>query len=125
MKTESLCAALGNGYRTTIIDFENVIHKDLKNGFDIEISGVCTANRKNKGVTIWLWHTHPYITVTHVKTKTADPAEVKAAVQRLYELSERLIRDGLNNWSGIMHYKDIEAAQLRKSLKEKEDRRND
>lgn len=121
MKTEKLCASLGTGYRTTVIDFEEVIHRDFKNGFDIEISGVRTANRKNKGVTIWLWHTHPYITVTHTKTKTAKPEEIKTAVQHLYELSEQLIREGLNNWSGIMQYKDQEYTQMREELRAKEE----
>lgn len=49
-----LCARLGNEYSVCVIDCENVIYRDLHNGYDIEISGV-DNNRKNMKAILYVW----------------------------------------------------------------------
>ncbi|NLT14854.1 MAG: hypothetical protein GXY05_10985 [Clostridiales bacterium] len=49
-----LCKELGPEYSITIIDLEQVIYRDLGNGYDIEISGVNTSSQRKKA-TLYLW----------------------------------------------------------------------
>lgn len=50
----ALAKRLNNGYVVTTIDFEPVLYKCFKNGYNVEISGVYTTSR-NKKATIYLW----------------------------------------------------------------------
>ena len=49
-----LCKELGPKYDIRVIDLENVIYRNLGNGFDVEISGMDTSSLK-KRATIYLW----------------------------------------------------------------------
>lgn len=49
-----LCNRLGNKYSLNVIDGENVIYRDLHNGYDFEISGV-DNNRKNMKAILYVW----------------------------------------------------------------------
>ena len=49
-----LCARLGKEYSVCVIDRENVIYRDLHNGYDFEISGV-DNNRKNMKAILYVW----------------------------------------------------------------------
>lgn len=55
-KIKKLCNALGSHYSIKAIDFENVICRDLGNGFKIVISDV-DNNFKDYCVTIAVWNT--------------------------------------------------------------------
>ncbi len=63
---EKLCQKLGPAYSVRVIDCENVIYRDLGNGYDIEISGL-DNNRKSVNATIYVWGTEPRAIVDTVK----------------------------------------------------------
>lgn len=57
-KIRETCEKLGSPYTIKPFDLENVIYRDLENGFDIEVSGL--DNRKqNFDATIYVWQTNP------------------------------------------------------------------
>ncbi len=49
-----LCKELGGQYEIRVIDSENVIYRNLGNGFDVEVSGMDTNSLK-KRATVYLW----------------------------------------------------------------------
>lgn len=51
---KELCEHLGKEYSIKVIDLEQCIHRDLGNGYDIEISGV-NNNRTIMNVTVYVW----------------------------------------------------------------------
>ena len=58
-----------------VIDCENVIYRDLGNGYDIEISGL-DNNRKSVNATIYVWGTEPRAIVDTVKNVNSFEALV-------------------------------------------------
>lgn len=53
-KIKETCAALGQPYKIVTIDFENVIYRNLGNGYDFEVSGL--DNRKSSfNATLYIW----------------------------------------------------------------------
>ena len=90
--------ALGTDYRIYNIDLERCLYRDYDNGFDVEISDVCRANRKCPAA-LYLWFTgegYPFIvkTVQNVG-RTADG--IAAAADELFALSRQLIVQGCAN----------------------------
>ena len=57
-KILEICQKLGNAYCIKLFDLENVIYRDLRNGYDIEISGL-DNQKKNFDATIYIWQTDP------------------------------------------------------------------
>lgn len=56
-KIDKVLQYLGEPYSITVIDSENVIYRDLGNGFDFEVSGV-RAGHEN--YSLYVWRTEPY-----------------------------------------------------------------
>lgn len=53
-KIRKICKALGDDYTIRVIDCENVIYRDLGNGYDFEVSGL--DNRKTSfSATLYIW----------------------------------------------------------------------
>ena len=61
-KIQDICKALGEEYSIGVIDYENVIYRDLDNGFDFEISGLDTGKKK-MSATLYIWNTRIMQTV--------------------------------------------------------------
>ena len=53
-KLKDICNSLGEPYTIKIIDLENVIYRNLGNGFDFEVSGL-NNNKKSFDATIYVW----------------------------------------------------------------------
>ena len=49
-----LCSCMGDAYQVVWFDFENVIYRDFKNGYEIEISGLANKKR-NKIAHLYRW----------------------------------------------------------------------
>lgn len=57
-KIKTVLAELGTNYEIKAIDSENCIYRDLKNGYDIEVSGLDNAKR-DFVATVYVWETSP------------------------------------------------------------------
>lgn len=57
-KIKEICAKLGEGYSVRVIDLENVIYRDLGNGYDFEISGL-DNHKQSFQATLFIWQTRP------------------------------------------------------------------
>lgn len=57
-KIKEFCAKLGEPYSIRVIDLENVIYRDLGNGYDFEISGL-DNQKKSFQATLFIWQTKP------------------------------------------------------------------
>lgn len=57
-KIRETCERLGSPYCIKPFDLENVIYRDLKNGYDIEVSGLDNQKR-TFNATIYVWQTEP------------------------------------------------------------------
>lgn len=55
---KELCAKLGSDYSIKVFDFENVIYRNLGNGYDIEVSRL-DNNKKTMNATIYVWKMDP------------------------------------------------------------------
>ncbi|WP_315069675.1 hypothetical protein [uncultured Clostridium sp.] len=70
-KIKDICADLGKPYIIKAIDLENVIYRDLGNGFDLEISGL-DNQKKSFNVTLFVWETknnvHVIETISDIKS---------------------------------------------------------
>lgn len=53
-KIRDICEALGKDYTIRVFDFENVIYRDLGNGFDFEISKL-DNRKKSFDATLYIW----------------------------------------------------------------------
>ncbi len=53
---KELCLQLGSDYGIKVVDRENVIYRNLGNGYDIEVSRLDT-NRSRMNATIYVWKT--------------------------------------------------------------------
>ena len=94
---QALCKKLGKEYSVTTIDFERVIYRDFGNGFNIEISGMHTANKCRKA-TLYLWHGNKAPDCTIVKTvKNVDRSDIGAVTEKLLSYSNALIAQGYDN----------------------------
>lgn len=82
-KQNDLLKSLGPEYSIRYIDFERVIYRDFGNGFNVEISGMHTAN-EHKMATIYLWHGESFIVTSICKVARSDIADV---VDKLYVIS--------------------------------------
>lgn len=57
-KIKEICTKLGESYCIRVFDLENVIYRNLENGYDFEISGL--DNRKQSfDATLFIWQTQP------------------------------------------------------------------
>ncbi len=53
-RLKEICSQLGDEYSIQVIDFENVIYRDLKNGYDFEVSGLNhNSSRINASIYVW------------------------------------------------------------------------
>lgn len=96
---QTLCEKLGKEYSVTTIDFEKVIYRDFGNGFNVEISGMNTTNKRRKA-TLYLWYGNRAPNCTIVKTvKDVDRAGIGAVTEELLSYSNALIAQGYNNHS--------------------------
>lgn len=75
------CKSLGKEYSICIIDFEQVIHRDFGNGYDLEISGMNTT-RKNKKATLYLWKNK---TIIVEKIKDVKQEDIKNVADTLFK----------------------------------------
>lgn len=55
-----LCKSLGTDYMIKTIDGEPCVYRDFSNGFNVEISGMYTANMKTPGEPISLAGQYPH-----------------------------------------------------------------
>lgn len=53
-KIKEICAALGEPYKIVIMDFENVIYRNLGNDFDFEVSGL-DNQKESFNAKIYIW----------------------------------------------------------------------
>ena len=53
-RLKEICSNLGDKYCIRLFDGENVIYRDLHNGYDIEVSGL-DNNRNTMSATIFVW----------------------------------------------------------------------
>ncbi len=54
-KIREICKALGNDYSIKVFDFENVIYRDLGNGYDFEVSKL-DNRKKSFDATLYIWN---------------------------------------------------------------------
>lgn len=70
-KIKDICTELGESYIIKVIDLENVIYRDLGNGFDLEISGL-DNQKKSFNATLFIWETksnvHVVETISDIKS---------------------------------------------------------
>lgn len=91
---QALCKELGKEYSVTTIDFERVIYRDFGNGFNVEISGMHTTNKRRKAI-LYLWYGNRAPNCTIVKTvKNVDRADIDAVTEKLLSYSNALIAQG-------------------------------
>ena len=66
-KIKSICSELGSDYTIRLFDLENVIYRDLGNGYDLEVSQLDNA-RKAFNATLYIWRIanpgSPYVVET-------------------------------------------------------------
>lgn len=102
---EALCEKLGPEYDLTYIDGERVVHRKFDERFDVEISKAHTNNEKRR-VNIYLWFREPYSSYMTVHSMfDVKREDIPAAVEELRKITERLIKNGHDNYRYIMHYK--------------------
>lgn len=65
---------LGEPYTITMIDGEEVIYRDLGNGFDFEVSGVRTGSET---YSLYVWETIPHKEIVGVYHKIHGAQELK------------------------------------------------
>ena len=102
-----LCRQLGDDYCIRVIDLEKCIYRNFGNGFDIEVSGV-NSKQRNRRLTIFLWFVEPkgYIMVEREKNVECTPEAISAAVKRLADLSDRLIKLGYTDVPSLKKWKE-------------------
>lgn len=87
---KELCDFLGTEYSIKVIDLEQCIHRDLGNGFDIEVSGL-NHNRSQMDATVYVWDiklgSGPAAkiveTVSNIKSKEELKITLTSLVERL------------------------------------------
>lgn len=77
-RLKRICRQLGKKYSIKRIDWEPVIYRDFKNGYDVEISGL---NEKYGKAYIYLWKNAQVIVKSIQKVHVKDIAKV---VDNLY-----------------------------------------
>ena len=85
---QKLCSELGAEYCIRIIDLEPVIYRDFGNGYNVEISGMCTTSCR-KRATIFLWCGGRYIEKTVYNVSRSDIGD---RVEELRVYSEELVK---------------------------------
>lgn len=53
-KIREICEALGKDYTIRVFDFENVIYRDLGNGYDFEVSNL-DNRKKSFDASLYIW----------------------------------------------------------------------
>lgn len=53
-RLKEICASFGDEYSIQVVNSENVLYRDLKNGYDFEISGL-NHNSQKVNATIYVW----------------------------------------------------------------------
>ena len=96
---------LGDLYEIKNIDLECCLYRNLRNGFDVEISGVYSRKqKKNRKITIWLWWIGSRQNktnidaqvITHVSQIPYDAEAVHTVTEMLYAYSNKLLAEGRN-----------------------------
>ena len=55
-KIQEICKALGEEYSIKVVDLENVIYRDLGNGYDFEVSNL-DNRKKSLDARLYIWDT--------------------------------------------------------------------
>lgn len=84
-KIKDMCLYLGEPYVLSVIDLENVIYRNLPNGYDIEVSGL-DNNRKSLQATIYVWQTDLYQGIVETISDINSLGDLK---QILTQVSEK------------------------------------
>ena len=95
---------LGELYEIKEIDLETCLYRNFDNGFDVEISGICSRKRKvNRKIIIWLWwigskqnKTVNAQIIRHVVDIPYDSHAIHSVTEKLYQYSNRLLAEGCN-----------------------------
>lgn len=90
-KIREICKALGKDYTIRVMDFENVIYRDLGNGYDFEISKL-DNRRKSFDATLYIWDNRKTITV-----------ETISGIRSIEELRSVLDRSVEKYQSGVVN----------------------
>ncbi len=82
-KIRDICKALGDEYSIKVIDLENVIYRDLGNGYDFEVSNL--DNRKKEfNAILYIWDNRkPHIVETVSDIHSAE--ELKSVLDKSAE----------------------------------------
>ena len=95
-----ICKALGKSYVIKVIDLEEVIYRDFKNGFDVEIS---CCHKKKVNSYLWLNDNHTYVIARSLFG--VPKQQIAETVEKLCLYSEQLISEGKNNAAMLMEVK--------------------
>ena len=95
----ALCKKLGKDYRIYYIDLERCIYRDFGNGFNVEISGTHTTN-KRKPASLYLWFGSELI-VKRVHDVHQD--DIGHVADELYAYSQQLLEQGYTTWDDLFY----------------------
>lgn len=104
-KMKMLKEEFGDKYCICIIDFEPCLYRDFGNGFNVEVSGCNTNNRKTKA-SLYLWfgtNSPNCIMVKSVYGIEMTANAIDKAVGELYAYSQSLLEQGYNNRNKIFN----------------------
>lgn len=82
---------LGAPYSIRVIDFEEVIYRDLGNGIDFEVSGVRSGHT---AYTVYVWRTTPHKEIIGKYCGVKGPERLKDLLGYLSVIYQNL-RDGI------------------------------
>lgn len=97
--------SLGEDYTIEELDGMNCLYRDCGNGYYIKIGGLTNPNR-NGYATAYLWYKDRMMNYVLVKAYNTgrSVSQIKAAADKLYELSESLAKSGYNTRTKVLEY---------------------
>ena len=97
-KIHEICQELGNLYEIRVIDLENVIYRDLGNGFDFEISGLDNQSSTIKAM-VYVWQQKPKEIIEKLPVRSLDELKtVLSAAVNKYLVLEAPITGNLDRF---------------------------
>lgn len=85
---KSLCEELGDKYSVRVFDLENVIYRDLGNGYDFELSGV-DNNKKHLCATLYIWNNIQNVIVEKVE-RISSVEDLKSILNNMVDKYETM-----------------------------------
>lgn len=83
-RIKEIAKELGDKYCLKVIDCEWCVYRDLKNGYDIEVSGL-NNRRKTMNATVYVWRTKEYCRIVDTAKNITSIEQLKQTLEEIEE----------------------------------------